>query len=114
MSGDRFAAVRGITAGRNGVGPDANPFKRADRRDLWERGRQNGVKGGFPCGAVAPHPPTLKCLCGHCREVSNGRGLSSRINLASAGRYAVIADGRIIEAESVPALRAKLAPLGWQ
>lgn len=65
MQSNRFAAVRGIKAGREGAGEGGNPFRRKDRRDLWERGRQNGRLGGFPCGAIAPHPPTLVCKCGH-------------------------------------------------
>ena len=68
MSGNRFAAERGIVDGREGAGEGGNPFRRADRRDLWERGRQNGRKGGFPCGAIAPHAPTLLCLCGHHKD----------------------------------------------
>lgn len=70
MKTDRHAAMRGLIAGRIGAGPALNPFRRSDRRDLWERGRQNGAKGGYPCGAIAPHPPTLKCLCGRHYEES--------------------------------------------
>ena len=69
MKTNRYAAERGIIAGRQGFGPDANPFKRRDRRELWENGRQNGSRGGVPCGAIAPHPPTLACKCGRCNLI---------------------------------------------
>jgi hypothetical protein len=65
MKTNRYAAERGIEDGRAGAGPSGNPFRNAERRDLWERGRINGALGGFPCGAIAPNPPTLVCLCGH-------------------------------------------------
>jgi ribosome modulation factor len=68
MRTNRYAAERGINAGRSGMSADANPFKRADRRELWERGRINGKAGGFACGAIAPHAPTLACLCGHHKD----------------------------------------------
>lgn len=74
MKTNRYAAERGVIAGRGGAGPDANPFTNPERRDLWERGRQNGFRGGYPCGAIAPHPPTLSCLCNsaRCAQIVEG------------------------------------------
>lgn len=39
---------------------------------------------------------------------------SARINLASAGRYAVALGGRIYQDSTVAGLRDKVAPLGWK
>jgi hypothetical protein len=48
------------------------------------------------------------------RELSDDSGNRARINLASAGRYAVALNGRIYQAETVQALRDKVAHLGWK
>jgi len=47
------------------------------------------------------------------RMVRKG-GEESRINLASAGVYAVLIGKRIYQAGTVAELRAKVAPLGWK
>lgn len=57
---------------------------------------------------------TLKgALAMASRQVVNRDGETARINLASAGRYAVLIGGRIVEESTVRRLRAKIAPLGW-
>lgn len=48
------------------------------------------------------------------RILTNGSGESVRINLASAGRYAVAVGGRIYLADTVERLRDRVAPLGWR
>jgi len=67
MSANRKAAERGLVAGR--TGDEWNPYRRPDRRDLWERGRINGTAGGCARGAIAPHAPSpcqRNKLAGQC------------------------------------------------
>lgn len=47
------------------------------------------------------------------RHLCHADGRESRINLASAGRYAVALGGRIIQGATVAAVQAAARPLGW-
>lgn len=93
MSGNRYAAERGINAGREGLPASCNPFRRDDRRDLWERGRVNGAAGGLPCGAIAPFPPSLVC---HCGKHPGTRG--DFVHIVKGQRYGPSAPGESLEA----------------